>query len=93
MLPLANRTGDENGSHPAAWCHHVANSWTIRMALSETDYLNLSREFDTEAPPVIAPFADMIGKVLQAKIAGIPYELPVPSPRRSSSVLSPTPVS
>src|ERR1017187_1454210 len=93
MLPLANRTGDENGSHPAAWWHHIANSWTIRIALSETEYLDLSREFATGAPPVIAPFADMTAKVLQAKIAGIRHEHPVPSPARSSSVLSPTPVS
>ena len=88
MLPFVNRTGDENGSHPAAWCHHVANSWTIRMALSETDYLNLSREFDTEAQPVIAPFADMIGKIPQAKLAGIRDELPVPSSERSPSAMS-----
>jgi hypothetical protein len=93
MLPLANRTGDENGSHPAAWCHHIANSWTIRIALSETEYLDLSREFATGAPPVIAPFAGMTAKVLQAKIAGIPYEPTVPFPARSSSVLSLTPVS
>jgi UDP-GlcNAc:undecaprenyl-phosphate GlcNAc-1-phosphate transferase len=68
--------------------HHIANCWTINIALSETDYLNLSREFDTEAPPVIAPFADMIGKILQAKIAGIRDELPVPSPGRSPSAMS-----
>src|ERR1017187_6244485 len=59
--------------------HHIANSWTIRIALSETEYLNLSREFDTEAPPVIPPFADMTAKVLQAKIDGIRHEPPVPS--------------
>ena len=61
------RLGDRSYTHTTNG-HHIANSWTIRIALSETDYLNLSREFDTEAPPVIAPFADMTAKVLQAKI-------------------------
>jgi hypothetical protein len=60
--------------------HHIAHCWTIRIALSENEYLNLSREFDTEAPPVIAPFADMTAKVLQAKIAGLGHQQPAGSP-------------
>jgi UDP-GlcNAc:undecaprenyl-phosphate GlcNAc-1-phosphate transferase len=47
--------------------HHVADTWTVRIRLSENDYLNLSREFDTEAPPIVARFTDTIGKVLRTK--------------------------
>ena len=47
--------------------HHVADTWTVRIRLSENDYLNLSREFDTEAPPIVARFTDVIGKVLRTK--------------------------
>jgi hypothetical protein len=47
--------------------HHVADTWTVRIRLSENDYLNLSREFDTEAPPIVAPFTDAIGKILRSK--------------------------
>jgi hypothetical protein len=35
--------------------------------LSENDYLNLSREFDTEAPPIVTRFTDAIGKILRTK--------------------------
>ena len=47
--------------------HHVADTWTVRIQLSENDYLNLSREFDTEAPPIVARFTDAIGKILRTK--------------------------
>jgi hypothetical protein len=47
--------------------HHVADTWTVRIRLSENDYLNLSREFDTEAPPIVARFTDAIGKILRTK--------------------------
>jgi UDP-GlcNAc:undecaprenyl-phosphate/decaprenyl-phosphate GlcNAc-1-phosphate transferase len=47
--------------------HHVAETWTVRIQLSENDYLNLSREFATEAPPIVAGFTDAIGKILRAK--------------------------
>jgi len=47
--------------------HHVANIWSIRIALSETDFVELSREFDTQPPAIVAPFADTIGKALRAK--------------------------
>jgi UDP-GlcNAc:undecaprenyl-phosphate GlcNAc-1-phosphate transferase len=48
--------------------HHIPNSWTIQIALSDHDYVNLSREFDTEAPPIVTPYADMIGTTLRPKI-------------------------
>jgi hypothetical protein len=44
--------------------------------LSENDYLNLSREFDTEAPPIVARFTDAIGKVLRPKT----FEMSRPDP-------------
>jgi UDP-GlcNAc:undecaprenyl-phosphate GlcNAc-1-phosphate transferase len=47
--------------------HHAANTWTVRIQLSVNDYLNLSREFDTEAPPIVARFTDAIGKILCPK--------------------------
>ena len=73
------KLGDRSYAHTTNG-HHIANSWTIRIALSETEYLNLSRDFDTEAPPIIAPFADMIGKILQTKIAVMRHEGPEPRP-------------
>jgi len=51
--------------------HHVADTWTIRIRLSDNDYLNLSREFDTEAPPIVARFTDAIGKILRKKTSEI----------------------
>jgi len=47
--------------------HHPAETWTVRIQLSKNDYVNLSREFDTESPPIVARFTDAIGKVLPAK--------------------------
>jgi hypothetical protein len=47
--------------------HHIANCWPIRIALSKTDLVELSREFDTQPPAIAAPFADTIGKALRAK--------------------------
>jgi UDP-GlcNAc:undecaprenyl-phosphate GlcNAc-1-phosphate transferase len=47
--------------------HHLADTWTVRIQFSENDYLNLSREFNTEAPPILAGFTDAIGKILRAK--------------------------
>jgi UDP-GlcNAc:undecaprenyl-phosphate/decaprenyl-phosphate GlcNAc-1-phosphate transferase len=47
--------------------HHVPNTWTVRIQFSENDYLNLSREFDTEAPPIVARFTDAVGKILCPK--------------------------
>jgi UDP-GlcNAc:undecaprenyl-phosphate GlcNAc-1-phosphate transferase len=45
----------------------AAETWTVRIRLSENDYINLSREFDTESPPIVARFTDAIGKVLPTK--------------------------
>ena len=47
--------------------HHVPNTWTVRIQLSESDYVNLSREFDSESPPIVARFTDAIGNVLPTK--------------------------
>jgi len=47
--------------------HHVANTWTVRIQLSEHDYLNLSRAFNIEAPPIVGRFTDTIGKILCTK--------------------------
>jgi UDP-GlcNAc:undecaprenyl-phosphate/decaprenyl-phosphate GlcNAc-1-phosphate transferase len=47
--------------------HHVADTWTVRIRLAENDYLNLSREFDTEAPSIVARFTDVISKILRTK--------------------------
>jgi hypothetical protein len=50
--------------------HAVPKSWTVRIQLSGKDYLNLSREFETQAPPIVARFGDVIGQVLAAKPSG-----------------------
>jgi len=47
--------------------HHVADTWTVRIRLSENDYLKLSREFDTEAPPIVTRFTEAISKNLRTK--------------------------
>ena len=47
--------------------HYVADTWTVRIRLSENDYLNLSRDFDTEAPPIVTRFTDAISKILRTK--------------------------
>jgi UDP-GlcNAc:undecaprenyl-phosphate GlcNAc-1-phosphate transferase len=47
--------------------HRFANRWTVRIQLSENDYLNLSREFDAQAPPIVSRFTDAIGKILRPK--------------------------
>jgi hypothetical protein len=47
--------------------HHDANTWTVRIRLSQSDYLNLSREFDAESPPIVARYTDAIGKILCTK--------------------------
>jgi UDP-GlcNAc:undecaprenyl-phosphate GlcNAc-1-phosphate transferase len=51
--------------------HGVPRSWTLRIQLSEIDYLNLSREFATQAPPIVARFSDVIGQVLTAKASAM----------------------
>ena len=51
--------------------HHPSHAWSVRIRLSENDYLNLSREFDSQAPPIVARFTDTIGKILSTKISGM----------------------
>jgi len=57
--------------------HHTANTWTVRIQLSENDYLNLSREFNTKAPPIVARFSDAIGKILCKKTSEILPGIPI----------------
>jgi hypothetical protein len=47
--------------------HRFPNTWTVWIQLSDNDYLNLSREFDTQVPPIVARFTDAIGPILQTK--------------------------
>jgi UDP-GlcNAc:undecaprenyl-phosphate GlcNAc-1-phosphate transferase len=47
--------------------HHDANVWTVRIRLSENDYINFSRDFDTEAPPIVGRYTDAIGNMLRTK--------------------------
>lgn len=50
---------------------HLANTWTVRIRLSEDGYLNLSREFSAKEPPTLGRFTDAIGKILNVKIQHI----------------------
>jgi UDP-GlcNAc:undecaprenyl-phosphate/decaprenyl-phosphate GlcNAc-1-phosphate transferase len=61
--------------------HHVPNIWSIRIPLSETEYVALSREFDMQSPPIVARFVDTIGKILSAR-ASERREVGWPSGRR-----------
>jgi UDP-GlcNAc:undecaprenyl-phosphate/decaprenyl-phosphate GlcNAc-1-phosphate transferase len=47
--------------------HRLANTWAVRIQLSENAYLNLRRQFDRESPPIVARFTDAIGKILRSK--------------------------
>jgi UDP-GlcNAc:undecaprenyl-phosphate GlcNAc-1-phosphate transferase len=47
--------------------HHDGNVWTVRIRLSENDYINFSREFNTEAPPIVGRYTDAIGNMLRTK--------------------------
>jgi UDP-GlcNAc:undecaprenyl-phosphate GlcNAc-1-phosphate transferase len=44
-----------------------ANTWTVRIKLSGSDYVNLSRQFETHAPPAVASFTDAVGTILCLK--------------------------
>ena len=57
--------------------HRIANTWTIRIQLSMKDYLNLSREFDTQAPPIVAGYTDAIGKMFRAKTCEMLWTDPI----------------
>ena len=47
----------------------VRKLWTVRIQLSKTDYLNLSREPKTQVPPIVARFSDTIGEILATKMS------------------------
>jgi nucleoside-diphosphate-sugar epimerase len=65
--------------------HGIPRSWTVRIQLSEKDYLNLSREFEKQAPPIVGRFSDVIGQVLTAKTSGTqPQSFKVAPARKSA---------
>jgi UDP-GlcNAc:undecaprenyl-phosphate GlcNAc-1-phosphate transferase len=45
-------------------------SWTVRIPLSERDFVELTREFDSNAHSAVAPFADSIRKTIGPKVPG-----------------------
>jgi len=47
--------------------HHDTNMWTVQIKLPETDCLNLSHEFDTEAALIVDRITDANGKILRTK--------------------------
>jgi len=54
--------------------HSIHKPWTVlmRIRLSDSDYLSLARDFETQAPPITARFSDLIGQILAAKITTMP---------------------
>jgi hypothetical protein len=62
------RMGDHIYSHTRNG-HGITKLWTVRIHLSGCAYLNLSRQFGAQAPPIVDRVSDMIGQVLSAKIA------------------------
>lgn len=64
------KLGDNFYSHTRGSCK--ARLWTIRIALSDTDYLNLSHEMGAEASPIMASFAETVGRTLLVKAATMP---------------------
>jgi UDP-GlcNAc:undecaprenyl-phosphate GlcNAc-1-phosphate transferase len=47
--------------------YHVSKTCTLRFNLSENDYLSISREFNTEPPPIVARFNHTVGVILGPK--------------------------
>jgi UDP-GlcNAc:undecaprenyl-phosphate GlcNAc-1-phosphate transferase len=47
--------------------HHAPRTWTLRIRLSDEDYVELAREFDIKPPPIVAGFADSIAEILAQK--------------------------
>lgn len=70
------KLGDRLYTHTANG-HHAADTWTVRIRLSKDNYLNLSREFDTEAPPIVSRYTDTIGKMLRAKTVEMRWADPI----------------
>jgi UDP-GlcNAc:undecaprenyl-phosphate GlcNAc-1-phosphate transferase len=44
-----------------------ANTWTVRIRLSNEDYVNFTREIQAETLPVVARFTDLAGRILSPK--------------------------
>jgi len=57
--------------------HHDGNVWTVRIRLSENDYINLSREFNTKAPPIVGRYTDAVGNMLRTKTFEMPRTEPI----------------
>ena len=47
--------------------HGIPKWWTVRIQLSERDYLNLSCDYEIQTPPTVTQFCDVIGQLLIAK--------------------------
>jgi nucleoside-diphosphate-sugar epimerase len=48
--------------------HGIPKLWTVRIQLSGSAYVNLSREFGGQVPPIVARVSDMIGEIMSAKM-------------------------
>jgi UDP-GlcNAc:undecaprenyl-phosphate GlcNAc-1-phosphate transferase len=44
------------------------NGWSLHIALSDRDFVALSRDATSPAPPIVAPFADTLSSALRDKI-------------------------
>ena len=49
-------------------CHPIPKLWTVRIHLPGEAYLNLSREFGAQVPPIVDRVSDMLGQVLGPRI-------------------------
>jgi nucleoside-diphosphate-sugar epimerase len=51
--------------------HGIHKPWTVlmRIQLSDSDYLSVARDFETQEPPIAVRFSDVIGQILTAKIS------------------------
>ncbi len=85
------KLGDRFYTHATG--RYTTPSWTIHIGLSENEYLKLSHDVGTDAAPIIAPFADVVGSVLFIKAArmralsfGRIAGMPVSSDRRDREV-------
>jgi UDP-GlcNAc:undecaprenyl-phosphate GlcNAc-1-phosphate transferase len=82
------RLSDDSYDHGLTG-YAIPNSWTIRIALSDIEYLNLSAGFAEEHSATVVSFADTAAKVLQAKVKGVTL---ASSPKRSSVLAGPKPL-
>jgi hypothetical protein len=44
------------------------NGWSLHIALSGSDFVALSRDAASPAPPIVVPFADALSSALRKKI-------------------------